>query len=176
MVYSKPMKSTDEGTTITEMEGMVLAIIGRDGALTAYEIKENFRTSPSGFWSGSAGAVYPLVKRLEQRRILVSKDISETRRPRRVFSLTKLGRDLMASWIVDVERAVDPGYDPLRSRLMFISLVTTKERDDFLTALSDRISQTEAPPNSAPQVRSLHALWVLARETWFREFVRVLRD
>ena len=97
---------------LTEMEGLVLALLHRDGPLTAYEIKEVFRKSPSAFWSGSAGAVYPLVKRLEKRDILSSTDVSETRRPRREFTLTERGEQLMLAWLSDVERAVDPGYDP----------------------------------------------------------------
>ena len=169
------MKSVNKYPVITEMEGMVLALIGRDGALTAYEIKEKFRTSPSRFWSGSAGAVYPLVKRLEQRQILASEDISETRRPRRVFSLTKAGKDLMVSWILDVERAIDPGYDPLRSRLMFISQVPSKERDEFLANIGELITRTDAPPDATPQVNSLHKFWVAARKSWFLKFVKSVR-
>ena len=170
------MKSMNANPEITEMEGLVLSLICRDGALTAYEIKENFRASPSRYWSGSAGAIYPLVKRLEQRRILTSKDISETKRPRRVFSLTPLGSDLMMQWLSDVDRALDPGYDPLRSRLMFISILPTRDRDKFLSAVNDRIEATEAPSGSTSQVQKLHDLWVTARAQWLRAFTSFIQN
>ncbi len=168
MVNPKPVDQ------LTEMEGLVLALLHRDGPLTAYEIKEAFRKSPSAFWSGSAGAVYPLVKRLEKRDILSSTDISETRRPRREFTLTERGEQLMLAWLSDVERAVDPGYDPLRTRMQFAGMLEDQQREALFDAIADRIP---SPASPAPGVgtEDLHRLWLEARRDWFSRFRAIFR-
>ena len=106
------MKDESSRSEATELEGAVLAVIARAGSMTAYAVKEEFRSSPSSFWSGSAGAVYPLLKRLECRDWVSSRDLSETKRPKREFRITAEGRRVMAAWLTDADRAslflVDP--------------------------------------------------------------------
>ena len=166
------MHAQSSSEQLTELEGLVLALLHRDGVMTAYEIKESFRRSPSAFWSGSAGAVYPLVKRLEERGILSSRDVSETRRPRRVFELTDLGRELMKSWLTDVERASDPGYDPLRTRMQFMAMLDERDRSAFFDAVGKQIPNVEKPA-PGEGVEALHKIWVDARIRWFRNFRKI---
>ncbi|WP_412546177.1 PadR family transcriptional regulator [Maricaulis sp. MIT060901] len=168
------MPASSSSDQPTEMEGMVLALLHRDGPLTAYEIKEVFRGSPSSFWSGSAGAVYPLVKRLEGRGILSSKDVSETKRPRREFSLTDHGRDLMRSWLMDVDRAIDMGYDPLRTRMQFVGMLEDADRETLFASISERIP-TPIPPAPGVGTSDLHRLWLQARLDWFNSFRKIFK-
>ena len=56
--------------TTSELEGAVLGVIWQEGPCTAYTIRKQFVASPSPQWSGSAGAIYPLVRRLEKKRLL----------------------------------------------------------------------------------------------------------
>jgi DNA-binding PadR family transcriptional regulator len=51
-------------TDLTDLEGAVLADVATRGTATSYAVAQTFSQSPSEYWSGSAGAVYPLVKRL----------------------------------------------------------------------------------------------------------------
>jgi DNA-binding PadR family transcriptional regulator len=52
------------------LEGCVLGILWERGPCTAYAARKVLRESPSPYWSGSAGAVYPLLARLEGRRLV----------------------------------------------------------------------------------------------------------
>src|SRR6476659_7226575 len=55
---------------LTELEQCVLGVIWRDGPMTAYEIAALFTKSLSPYWSGSAGAIYPVVQRLRKRGLV----------------------------------------------------------------------------------------------------------
>jgi DNA-binding PadR family transcriptional regulator len=168
------MKIESSSEALTELEGAVLAVLSRIGPATAYQLKEAFRGSPSSFWSGSAGAVYPLAKRLETRGLLGSKDVSDTKRPRREFALTAAGGAALRAWLGDVERALDMGYDPLRTRLTFIDLLEEGARERFLDAVDARIMDP-VPPDELPQTRRLHDLWLRARRSWLRGFRKAER-
>ena len=52
---------------LTELEGAILSEIQHRGQKTAFQVRRAFAVSFSLEWKGSAGAVYPAVKRLEQR-------------------------------------------------------------------------------------------------------------
>lgn len=159
---------------LTEMEGMVLAQIAREGALTAYEVKEAFRLSPSQFWSGSAGAVYPLMKRMQDRGYVKSKDVSQNKRPRREFSLTAAGKKAMQGWLSDSKRAIDPGYDPLRSRLLFIQLLPENRQRQFLEQVQQQMATIPAPQKAGEIAEKLHGLWLDSRRKWLDRFIRFL--
>ena len=70
---------------LTELEGAALGVVVRDGPCTSYVVKEMFRGSPSEFWSGSAGSIYPLMRRLEERGLVASKRGSTGRRGHKVL-------------------------------------------------------------------------------------------
>ena len=159
---------------LTEMEGAVLAVISRQLSATAYYVKEEFRQSPSDFWSGSAGAVYPLVKRLEARGLLSSEDESDGARPKRLFRVTDVGHEVLVSWLTDVDRACSVGYDPLRTRLFFSELLDAGQLEDFLSEASECLSKDSPPPASAsPLALLLHETWVSLRRESLNAFMRV---
>ena len=108
------MKKTDQ--PLTEFEGAVLCEIGDGDVVTAYRVRRAFETSRSQEWSGSAGAVYPAIRRLIERgHIATESDASDGRGTSRL-SLTRQGRAALRAWASDVERAVGPGVDPFRTR------------------------------------------------------------
>lgn len=166
------MKLESSTAVLTELEGAVLAIIAERGPMTAYALKEVFRNSPSSFWSGSAGAVYPLVKRLEERGYLTSEETSASRRPKREFGISLAGRTVMLAWIANVEQATNPGYDPLRTRAQFSHMLEPEQRDEFFDAVEEKMMDAPAPPDAPDRVRRLHDHWLRARSTWFRAFRR----
>ncbi|HZE88705.1 MAG TPA: PadR family transcriptional regulator, partial [Verrucomicrobiae bacterium] len=55
---------------LSELEGATLGVVWSEQPCTPYAIRRVFQTSPSPFWSGSAGAIYPLVERLETRGLV----------------------------------------------------------------------------------------------------------
>jgi DNA-binding PadR family transcriptional regulator len=100
---------------LTELEGAALSVIQRLGACTPYQVRQAFLTSPSTEWSGSAGAVYPALRRLKTAGFLVAKPVKDARRAV-LYRLSGAGAAALAGWLCDVGRATGLGLDPFRTR------------------------------------------------------------
>lgn len=118
---------------MTELECCVLGIVWREGPLTAYEIAKPFAESQSSYWSGSAGAIYPLVTRLEKKGLLAGEIATWNSRRKRVFTITPEGLRELRAWLAppfgdDVGAA---SFDPIRTRLSFIEALPARQRAKF---------------------------------------------
>ncbi|MHC5024376.1 MAG: helix-turn-helix transcriptional regulator [Planctomycetota bacterium] len=116
------------------LECVVLGIVWKMGPITPYAIRQEFRTSPTPHFSGSAGAIYPAVRRLERDGLLASRAVRQGRRRGRQYRITKAGGAVLKSWLRPPLRPGDagPSFDPLRTRLYFLAAVTPRQRRAFL--------------------------------------------
>ncbi len=171
------MSGKSKDRALTELEGATLGVVLRDGPCTSYAIKELFRASPSEFWSGSAGSIYPLMQRLETRGLVASEQGSTGRRGRREYRITAAGRRAFRSWLTDAERAAGMGYDPLRTRLVFFDRLSPKARARFRDAVLAAMEALPPPPSgTAPGLEALHRTWNRARHEAFREILTALDE
>jgi DNA-binding PadR family transcriptional regulator len=138
---AKRSARTPELRELTELEGSVLGVVWEQGPCTAYVIRKVFVDSPSPYWSGSAGAVYPLLARLERRGLVRSRAHRVGRRASRRFAVTPPGlRQLkrwlgppFADWILGVP------MDPLRTRLSFLAALPAAQRAAFLAEAEKKV-------------------------------------
>ena len=169
------MSEAHEERSLTELEGAALGVILRDGPCTSYALKEVFRASLSDFWSGSAGAIYPLVRRLEKRGLVISELTSTGRRARRDYRITPAGRRAFQHWLTDAEKAAGMGFDPLRTRLVFFDQLSPEARTGFhnevIAAMEDL---PPLPPDTPPGLVALHRIWNSARRDAFRRVLAAL--
>jgi DNA-binding PadR family transcriptional regulator len=166
------MGRTGNDKRLTELEGAVLSAVVRDGPCTSYAVKELFRGSPSEFWSGSAGSIYPLMKRLERRGLVASELGATGRRGHRTYRATPKGRRAFARWMTDAERAVAMGFDPLRTRLVFIGQLSERARTEFCAEVGAALDELPAPlPADDRQLQRLHRIWSTARRRAFDEVI-----
>lgn len=100
---------------LTELEGAILGVLVRAPAATAYRVRRVFQESRSAEWSGSAGAVYPAIRRLVTDRLIKERAEADARGTH-TYELTRAGKDTYERWLCDVTRAVSPGVDPFRTR------------------------------------------------------------
>src|SRR5262249_55003786 len=116
--------------SITELEGCVLGVLWAEGPCTAYVVRQQFRTSPSPHWSGSAGAIYPLLSRLEQRRLVQSNAAHTGRRASKLYHVTTQGCRALRRWIGPKvsEWVAGVPADPLRTRLRFLGALSPRAR------------------------------------------------
>lgn len=161
---------------LTDLEAAVLAKIAREGSVTSYGIAKEFSESMSEFWSGSAGAIYPATRRLVQRGLIVATSPDNGGHTRTEYQLSREGRRAMKGWLLDVERASGLGFDPLRSRLVNLELVTENERQKFLAAVEERVAAAARaePGTDNPQLRAIHESVMKSRLGWIKTVRSIL--
>ena len=119
---------------LTELEGAILGVLQRDPSCTAYRIRQVFLASRSAEWSGSAGAVYPAIRRMQTHGLITEK-AEQDERGTRTYRLTRAGKTTYDRWLCDVERAIGPGLDPFRTRAGLWPLLPLGRRRTLLRAL-----------------------------------------
>ncbi|SUS03319.1 Transcriptional regulator PadR-like family protein [uncultured Defluviicoccus sp.] len=149
----------------------MLGYIASAGAVTSYAVAREFAASPSEFWSGSAGAVYPLMRRLEAAGRLAAESGARGRRAATWYSITPAGRVELRKWLLDIDRAAGMGFDPLRTRLGFMNLVSDAERLRFLDAVVQKTAARASGEELAGDERSLelNKSWFRMRLAWLRK-------
>lgn len=155
---------------LTDLEGATLAAIAIRGDATGYVIARVFADSPSEFWSGSSGAVYPLIRRLVMRGMLSASAGATGKRKQVNYALTREGQAAMEEWLLDAKRAAGLGFDPLRTRLTYLHVVSPKRRAKFLAAVRAESVAIAAKPafEDQPIPQMIHASWILARKSWLK--------
>lgn len=165
----------------SELEHIVLALVWRDGPSTPYAIRRHFLESPTPRWSGSAGAIYPLVRRLEERGLLRSTPERTDGRGTRRYALTARGRRAIQRWLGPPfepgELAL--GADPVRARLLFLAGLSPEARGAFLETVGAELegdverARREVDGAKADEAMRLAARgWLAlarARARWWRE-------
>lgn len=121
-------KRTEVRSRLTELEAVVLGVIGQDGPCTPYAIRRVFAESPAPRWSGSAGAIYPLIRRLEKRGLVASVEEPRGTRSRRSYRLTSTGKAKFRTWLRNPDETDSAlPHDPWRSRLWFFRALSPTE-------------------------------------------------
>jgi DNA-binding PadR family transcriptional regulator len=119
---------------LTELEGAILGVLRRDPSCTAYRIRQVFLASRSAEWSGSAGAVYPALRRMHGNGLLAEQPVRDERGTRK-YCLTPIGRTAHDLWLCDEDRAIGYGLDPFRTRAGLWSLLPASKWVKLLKVL-----------------------------------------
>jgi DNA-binding PadR family transcriptional regulator len=176
MVGAKPL---------TELEGGVLALIQQRGPCTSYAIRQEFLASSTPHWSGSAGAIYPLVERLTQRRLIRVLRPTPDGRGGKLLVLTGTGRRALFRWLgppfSDLTLGVPP--DPIRTRVGFLEILPRPARLPFLNEVVEKFQldlakrEAEAANETDPFERmALRGSYLVmqARLVWAKEIAAAL--
>ncbi|MCB9838683.1 MAG: helix-turn-helix transcriptional regulator [Phycisphaeraceae bacterium] len=134
---------------LSELEQCVLGVLWLLQPVTPYRVRKVFLESRSTIWSGSAGAIYPLLRKLEGRGLVGSRDAPTGDRPGREYSLTGAGKDGLRRWLrAPMGQAEASDYDPIRVRVRFVEALPPRERGPFFDraerALTEQLGRIEA--------------------------------
>jgi DNA-binding PadR family transcriptional regulator len=167
---------------------VVLGVVRLKQPCSAYAIRMVFAESPSRHWSGSAGAIYPLVRRLEGRGLLKSTRRKGDRRETRMYRLTPKGRNRLSSWLRPPlpDAAGLMVLDPLRVRVRFLEAVEVRQRyaivDEAETKLAEQLKRIRLEAENARKQGEVF-LWLShrgalrslqAQVDWLREVRQTL--
>jgi DNA-binding PadR family transcriptional regulator len=113
----------------------------KHGPCTAYAIRKEMLESPSSHWSGSAGAIYPLLERLEKRRLVASRRSARGDRQHWLYELTTKGLDAFLAWLTPPLNPdiISIAPDPLRTRMYFFGVLPPARRATFLAQAREKL-------------------------------------
>jgi DNA-binding PadR family transcriptional regulator len=123
---------------LTELEGAVLSEIHHRANRTAFQVQRAFRSSPSTEWSGSAGAVYPAIRRLIEGGLIAATPMAGGRKAQ-ALEVTCAGISALTAWACDPGRAAGVGLDPFRLRSGIWRTLSDAERRSALEAVAAEI-------------------------------------
>ncbi|MEE8170760.1 MAG: PadR family transcriptional regulator [Phycisphaerae bacterium] len=174
---------------LSELEHAVLGVVWLHKPCTPYRVRKVFRESPSGHWSGSAGSIYPLMRRLEAKGLLRSARRRRDLRAGRLYELAKRGRAELVRWL---EPPLPPAsdlmnFDPLRVRIRFLGASRPSRRPamvaeaiESLRSLAAQIQSKADADRAASDVFRMMShrgalLSVRAQITWLKEVHQTLK-
>ena len=134
-------------TRLSELEGAVLGLLWSDGPLTAYVIRSRFLKSRSSHFSGSAGAIYPLVGRIAAAGLVTLEATSRGKRASKLYRINGAGRRALRAWLTPVEdwmAAVE--FDPIRSRVHFLGALPAAQRTRFFREAAKQLAGAGEDP------------------------------
>lgn len=142
---------------------MVMAAI-RDGIDTGYRIKKFLELAASGFWSVSYGQIYPELRRLEAAEMITGRDVTESGRRRREFSLTRAGRQELERWLLE---PTEPSVWIRNEGMLRLMLCDWEDRElvrknlaEFRRTTAERLEQVTALVPPRERGRRLQALGI----------------
>lgn len=126
---------------MTELDNVVLAVVARDGPLSAYDVRKRFARSLTPAWSSSRGAIYPSIQRLLEAG-LVKVSAPSGARAKKTVSLTTAGEAATRRWIScgSSEEAAATS-DPIRTKAQFLKLLDSKARRNFVFDARNRTEE-----------------------------------
>ncbi len=130
---------------LSELEAFVLGLIWQGGPCSPYDIRRQMQRSPSTQWSASAGAIYPLVGKLERHKLVQRKADPADQRRRQLYRVTAAGRKALAEWLGPplAPEAVTVTYDPLRTRVRFLAALPAAKRRAWVLAAAEALQEVE---------------------------------
>jgi DNA-binding PadR family transcriptional regulator len=151
-------------------------------------IRKEFLTSPSPQWSGSAGAIYPLMERMERRGLIRSDPHSTGNRQSRLYRITRPGLRVFRAWLgpPHAPKTIGVPSDPLRTRIEFLTALDFQSRKVFIENAQRQLlaqirlvekdcRRRRAERNVPAYVVARGAFKMLqARREWLREAARLL--
>jgi DNA-binding PadR family transcriptional regulator len=115
------------GKMISELEGAILTEIGYRQKLTAFKVRQAFKSSPSTYWQGSAGSVYPAIKRMVEKGLIAASAHGDARGTQ-TLRLTADGQTALTQWALDAQAIVAVGTDPFRLRVGLWQTLTVEDQ------------------------------------------------
>lgn len=172
----------------SELEGFTLGLLWQAGPCSPYDIRIFLVHSPSTQWSASAGSIYPVLRRLENRGFVAARAVRNHARRRRLYVITPSGLRALRAWVGPplAPTAVTVSYDPLRSRARFLACLAPAARKKWASAAGESLAAVEKSVERWQEkfgtTAGDFAAWVTrsgeldcaARKQWLRELQQSL--
>lgn len=116
---------------LTDGEGTLLALVVRAEPITAYQIARVYDRSPVTNYNTSKGKIYPMIRRLKGRGLLVGEAVASDARGTEKLKATDAGREAVRRWTLEIQPLHILLEDPLRTKIQSFGLLTREERIEW---------------------------------------------
>ena len=177
--------------TITTLDYALLGLLCQSPR-SGYDLRKIFETTAMGNYSGSPGAIYPALRRLEQQGLVEGEvDATKAMRPKKVFRPTKAGMETLNEWLVreigreDVERRTDELMLRFAFHWVLDSRTATRRfLESFVSAIEGCLGDLNRQRKEYPKEAPLHPRLALAAgieqyracARWARKAIKEFKD
>lgn len=136
---------SDDSVALSDMETVVLGVVWRDGPCSAYHVRKEFVDSPASFWSGSQGAIYPLLRKLAKEGLVSSAADPSSKRNTKLLTITSKGKQQVSEWYEPgkIGDSVLREFDALRTRVFFLSFLNARQKRKFIEHVEFELKNQE---------------------------------
>jgi DNA-binding PadR family transcriptional regulator len=113
---------------LTDDEGTFLALLVRVQPATAYQLSKIYAESPVSNFGTSKGKIYPLIRRLKERGLIVSRRVTGDARGSELLQATRGGREAVRVWVKHIRPTHLLLEDPLRTMVQSFDLLSREEQ------------------------------------------------
>lgn len=130
-------------TKLSHLAYIALGVVASEQPCSGYAVMKKFQESSSTYFSGSAGAIYPLLKRLEASGLVDEERSQAGTRTRRTYSITQKGSDALEAWISAPVPREDVAFlvDLLRARTLFFERLSKPKRRAFVKDAREQLNK-----------------------------------
>jgi len=107
---------------------MLLALVIREQPVRPYQLYKLFEGSPVTSINSSKGQLYPAIRRLKAKGLVVGKQVSGDGRNAEELSVTQAGMHAATAWVLQINGDHISLDDPLRTRMLSFDLLTKEQR------------------------------------------------
>jgi PadR family transcriptional regulator, regulatory protein AphA len=142
------------------------------GPRSGYDIKTVVDRSTRFFWAASYGQIYPELRRLEEEGLIEGEDAPSGGRSRRVYKITKAGRDALREWLFGSTVTIELRDESLlrlffadalpRDEALLLLEVRKKGHEEYLQVLRE----IDARPGEDPPFVDLVLRWGIEFNEW----------
>lgn len=131
----------DGAPGLNDNEGTFLALVQRIQPVTAYQVSKIYDESPVSNFNTSKGKIYPLIKRLCDRGLLIKEAVSGDARGTEQLRCTSLGEQAIRHWVKDIRPAHLLLEDPLRTKVQSFDLLSPAEQIEWVMAAKEQLAK-----------------------------------
>lgn len=110
----------------TTVENIILGCLSF-GPRSGYEIKKIINMSSSWFYNASYGSIYPILKKHEEKGLVVSEEVVDNGRYKRLYRLTDKGYKVFHAWMLQEPKLMTVKYE-MAVKLMFFAKIAPEQR------------------------------------------------
>ncbi|WDI30431.1 PadR family transcriptional regulator [Hyphococcus flavus] len=111
---------------LTNLENVALAHLWKVQPCTGHQLRLAFESSSAGRYSGSSGAIYPLLRRLESSGLIRSRVGANGEQQKKLYTITARGLAAAKRWLLKLEPKDAFADDPIKTRFQYIRLLDEK--------------------------------------------------